>query len=112
MPWIKIEHTDYVKLFYVEKKNLSVFSSGTCLAGGYIGERYFPEDYIATTWGFAKSDLPYIKSLKEHGEWQYWKWEGPAPRDCEVCGEPTQDTGIELGKIVPMCRACREKEEG
>ena len=78
MPWIEIEGREYVKLYEKEAKNLSVFSSGTCMAGGYIGSRYFAEDYIATTWGFARQDLSYIKSLKEFGEWHYWKWEGPA----------------------------------
>ena len=79
MPWIEIEGQEYLDLFNKEIKNLSVFSSGTCMAGDYIGSRYFAEDYIATTWGFARQDLPYIKSLKDLGEWHYWKWEGPAP---------------------------------
>ena len=83
MAWIPIEVEEYRRLFHKRQPSLSVFSSGTCMAGGYIGERYFPEDYIATTWGFAKEDLPYIRSLKEHGKWQYWKWEGPAPKEEE-----------------------------
>ena len=81
MAWIEINHKEYRNLYEKEKEYLSVFSSGTCMAGGYIGNRYFPEDYIATTWGFARQDLPYIRSLKEHGEWHYWKWEGPPPEE-------------------------------
>jgi hypothetical protein len=112
MGWVEINQTEYLSLFKKEKPNLSVFSSGTAMAGSWMGEMYFAEDYILTEWGFAKSDLPFIKSLKEHGEWHYWKWEGPAPQDCDNCGNKTQDTGISLGKIVPMCQECREKEEG
>lgn len=81
MSWTEIPIEEYRELYQKEEDNLSVFSSGTCIAGGYIGERYFPEDYIATTWGFLKQDLPYIRSLKERGEWHYWKWEGPAPKE-------------------------------
>ena len=81
MPWVDIPVKEYWDLYRKEEDKLSVFSSGTCMAGGHIGERYFPEDYIATTWGFSKDSLPYIRSLKEHGEWNYWKWEGPAPQE-------------------------------
>jgi len=79
MSWIPIHREKFRELYNKEEGNLSVFSSGTCKSGGYIGEMYFPEDYIATTWGFTRKNLPYIKSLKEHGNWKYWKWEGPAP---------------------------------
>lgn len=82
MPWIEIPFEEYRDLYTKEQNNLHVYSSGTCMAGGYIGKKYFLEDYFATTWGFKTGEpLNYIRSLKEYGEWRYWKWEGPMPQE-------------------------------
>lgn len=81
MAWIEIPVEEYREMYLKEGENLGVFSSATFMAGDIHGERYFPEDYIATTWGFPKDNLPYIRSLKDHGEWHYWKWVGPPPEE-------------------------------
>jgi len=77
MPWIEINADEYRTLYVKEKDKLSVYYSATFMAGDYIGERWYPEDYFETTWGFnADEPMNFIRSLKDLGEWHYWKWEG------------------------------------
>lgn len=81
MAWVEINQKEYTELFVKEDSNLSVFSGATVVGPGYIGQRYFAEDYFFTEWGFAGQDLPYIKSIKDRGQWKFWKWSGPIPKE-------------------------------
>ncbi len=85
MSWIEIEHKEYRAIWEEH--------GGCTLDGGRLGlfstasfsenSHYFPGGYWATSWGIRETELPVIKSLKENGKWQYWKWEGPAPKEDE-----------------------------
>ncbi len=74
MSWEEIDFETYQQLFKKEEENLGVLSSCT---------EHFPEEYFLTTWGFNNNFNPYLKSLKKHGKWTYWKWEGPSPYEFE-----------------------------
>ena len=81
MPWVEIEAEEYSKLFGEWDDNLSVYSSATVNAPGYLGERYFAEDYFFTEWVLKGQNSPCLKEVKDKGKWKHWKWEGPMPAE-------------------------------